>query len=136
MRLDRFAAERWALYGTSSILMDDSDYKRLCAQPDVMRRSEIRAAAILIRPNHPDLASRLTTLLGTPPLPKPSGHQGGPDSDHLHLELDSDELELIVDALGDQEVSLSDAGEPAPSISQVGTLLDRSNQADSSRAAV
>jgi hypothetical protein len=58
--------------------MDDGEYERLCARPDVMRREEIRATVALLRERHNRLAARLSTLLLASPLPKPEGHSGGP----------------------------------------------------------
>ena len=49
--------------GNTPEVVDDSEYKRLCAQPNVMRRDYIRATAALLREDHAELAARLSGLL-------------------------------------------------------------------------
>ena len=116
--------------------MDESQYKRLCAQPDVMRRDSIRATAALVRENHAALAARLSALLAASPVPKPAGHSGGPESDFFYLDLDAAGLDEVATALGDLEAKLAETGAPADQISLAATLLDRWSKADRSRPAV
>ena len=116
--------------------MDDQEYKRLCAQPDVMRRDQIRATASLLADRHAELAARLSALLNAMPLSKPADHAGGRESDFFYLDLDAADLDDVVSALGDLEAELVESGAPADRLSLVGTLLGRWNEADSSRPAV
>ena len=116
--------------------MDDQEYKRLCAQPDVMRRDQIRATAALLREPHPGLAMRVSGLLGAAALPKPQEHSGGAESDFFYIDLDVADLDAIVSALGDLEAQLAESGAPTDQLGWVARLLDRWNDADSSRPAV
>jgi hypothetical protein len=51
----------------------------LCSGPDVIRRSDLRATRIRIEDSRSDLAAELRRL--RPPVDKPAGHRGGPDTD-------------------------------------------------------
>ena|SRR5688500_10643274 len=112
--------------------MNDAEYRRLCTQPHVMRRTEVRATVMRLAEPRPDLAARLRTLLDSPPIPKPSGHDAGPDSDYLILDLEQDEIEDVVDALGDLESTLALDGH-RDQARAAGTLLDRWNAAESGK---
>ena len=110
--------------------MDDAEYRRLCSQPDVMRRTEIRATLTRLTKSRPDLAERLEALLQSAPIPKPPGHDAGADTDYLAIHLTEDEIEAIVDALGDLESALALDGHHDQA-SAAGMLLDRWNAAES-----
>ena len=115
--------------------MDDAEYKRLCATPDVMSRPDLRATEVRLREAQPHLADEIARLLTTQPVPKPRLHESGPESDFIWLDLRDDDLEAIHDALRDQEVLLVEKGEPyPPELSFVTSLADKWNAADSSRS--
>lgn len=116
--------------------MDDREYKRVCAQPDVMRRAAIRATLARLKGRRSDLAMSLASLLGGPAIPKPPGHDSGADTDYLWLDLPSEQIDDIVSELGDLEASLAESDAPAIEVSSTGTLLDLWNSAESSRPAV
>jgi hypothetical protein len=82
--------------------------------------------------SRPDLAARLRALLDSPPIPKPSKHESGADSDYLILDLDQGEIEDVVDALGDLESTLALDGH-LDQAEAAGTLLDRWNAAESGK---
>ena len=110
--------------------MNDAEYRRLCAQPHVMRRTDIRATLTRLAEPRPELATRLHDLLASPPVPKPRGHDAGPDTDYLMIDLAQDEIEEIVDALGELETALA-LDEHTDEARAAGTLLDRWNAAES-----
>ena len=85
--------------------MDESEYKRRCAQPDVMKRADLHASEARLRKTVPALADLLIRVMAGQPVPKPSLHQGARDDDCLYLTLTPDEIEAIHDALRDEEVS-------------------------------
>jgi hypothetical protein len=116
--------------------MDENEYRRLCSQPDVMRRSDIRATISRLQPSCPDLATQLAAVLSSPPVPKPVEHTGGPDTDFLWLDLAEEDIEEIMIELGNLEASLATDDAPSQQLSDAGTLLDRWNAAESSRPAV
>ena len=116
--------------------MDDNEYRRLCSQPDVMRRSDVRATISRLQQSRPDLATRLASLLSSSPVPKPVGHEGGPETDFLWLDLADEDIDEIVSELADLEASLVLDEAPTQQLSDAGTLLDRWNAAESSRPAV
>jgi hypothetical protein len=116
--------------------MDENEYRRLCSQPDVMRRSDIRATVSRLQHSCPNLASRLAVVLSSPPVPKPVEHTGGPDTDFLWLDLAEGDIVEIMRELGNLEASLVIDDAPSQQLSDAGTLLDRWNAAESSRPAV
>ena len=116
--------------------MDDREYRRLCSQPDVMRRTDIRATISRLQESRPDLASRLSSLLSTSPVPKPLGHEGGADTDFLWLDLAEEEIDEIVRELADLEASLALDEAPVQQLTDAVTLVDRWDAAESSRPAV
>jgi hypothetical protein len=115
--------------------VDDAEYKRLCAAPDVMSRPDLRATEVRLREEHAHLAEVIATILGSRPLPKPSLHDAGGESDFLFLDLSAVDIEAIHDALRDQEALLVEGGEPyPPELSFVVTLASKWNNAESSRS--
>ena len=115
--------------------MDDEEYRRLCAAPDVLRRSEIRATHVRMAKRAPELATELERVLQSSPVPKPSQHEGGTDTDFLWLDLHADVLEAIVEELHDQETEL--AQEPTTdraTLGWVAHLADLWAKAESSRS--
>ena len=114
--------------------MDDAEYKRLCAAPDVMSRTDLRATAIRLRDDRPDLAVLIDKVLRSEPVPKPARHTNGSESDFLWLDFSDDDLEAIHDALRDQEIALADDElSPTPELSFVAALAGKWNAAESSR---
>ena len=115
--------------------MDDAEYARLCAQPDVMRRPALRATHARLRRSHPELAQALEAVLVGRPVPKPVEHDGGPDSDFLFLDLSDEEVDAITEAIGDMEASLAqDEATAGTELSTVTTLHDQWLKAESSRS--
>ena len=113
--------------------MDALNYKRLCAQPHVMRRTDIEATIRLLTRDHPELTARLAALLPRAPVPRPAEHAGGSEADYLFLDLDPHDVDALVTAIGAREASLSDAVTDAEGLSLAGTLLDQWSRAESSR---
>ena len=116
--------------------MDDNEYRRICAQPDVMRRSDVRATVARLRGVRPDLADRAAHLLGTVPVPKPAAHAGGSETDYLWLDLDPADIQEIVSELFDLETQQALDDAPALQLGATASLLDRWNAAESTRPAV
>lgn len=116
--------------------MDDQEYKRLCAQPDVMRRAEMRATMTRLKREHAPLAAALERVMGRPALPKPVGFQGSSENDYFYIDLSEDELDAIAEALEDMERSLAASGSDDSELAFVATLHDRWRDAESSRPGV
>ena len=115
--------------------MDDEEYRRVCAAPDVLQRPDVRATYVRLRDRAPSLAAELERLLQSAPVPKPREHEGGPETDYLWLDVGPDVLEAIQDELHDQESEL--AQEPTAdqrTLAWVAHLADLWNNADSSRS--
>jgi hypothetical protein len=113
--------------------LDDQEYKRLCAQPDVMRRADIRATAVRLHADQPQLASILEELLQHAPVPKPADFSGGEEADFFYLDLPAFIVEEIAEALADVERAVALANEGTPELSFVAGLHDRWRAAESSR---
>lgn len=103
--------------------MDDNNYRRLCAQPDVMRRGDIRATITRLATDQSQVAARLTAILSSPPVPKPAADDGGPDTDFLRLDLAAEDIETIVEALGKLEAILASSDAPSAILSSAADLL-------------
>jgi hypothetical protein len=116
-------------------MVDDNEYRQLCDRSDVMRRGDLRATFSRLEYARPDLAARLAALLSGPPVPKPSGHDGGPDTDFLWLDLATGEIEAILEAMAALEAALAESGAPNESLSSAADLVDIWNGAESSRSA-
>lgn len=116
-------------------MLDDNDYRQLCDRPDVMRRGDVRATHSRLELDHPEIAARLSTLLNSVPVPKPPGHDGGPDTDFLWLDLAAEEIDAIVEALVALEAALAESGAPHVALSSAADLVDLWNVAVSSRSA-
>jgi hypothetical protein len=115
--------------------MDDTEYRLLCAAPDVLRRTEVRATAAQLRDRAPHLAAELERLLRSTPVPKPREHQGRAEADFLWVDLDPADVEQIREALRDREVELAqDPEADGATLSWVAQLADRWNGAESSRS--
>lgn len=115
--------------------MDDEEYRRLCAAPNVMARRDLRATEVRLRGRRPDLADAVAAVLRSVPVAKPPKHDGGVEADYLWIDLAADQIEEIHEALREQETSLVQDGEPyQPELSFVADLADRWNEAESSRA--
>jgi hypothetical protein len=114
--------------------MDENEYRRLCSQPDVMRRSDVRATISRLQHRNPDLAARLARLLSSPPVPKPIEHSGGADTEFLWLDLAEADIDEIVTELVDFEASLTVDEAPTQQLSEASALLDLWNEAESSRS--
>jgi hypothetical protein len=115
--------------------VDDQEYKRLCAQPDVMKRSEIRATLTRLRRDHGPLAASLERIMSLRALAKPVNFQGSSENDYFYLDLSEDELEDIADALADLERALAMSGTDASELAFVASLHDKWRDAESSRPA-
>jgi hypothetical protein len=67
---------------------------------------------------------------------EPADHSGGRELDFFYLDLDVADVDDVVNALGDLEAQMAESGAPTDQLSLAATLLDRWNDADSSRPAV
>jgi hypothetical protein len=113
--------------------MDDQEYKRLCAQPDVMQRSVIRATIVRLKTAQPELAGVLEHILRASPLPKPLGYSGSSENDFFYLDLSESNLESIQEAIADVEVFLAQSGNGSSELEFVASLHDKWRAAESSR---
>ena len=113
--------------------MDDREYRRLCSQPDVTARGDLRATAVRLTDRRPDLAAEVQRLLAGSPVPRPSEHEGSRETDYLWLDISDETIEEIVDELGTLEADLVETGAPHRTVSVAAELLDRWNAAESSR---
>ena len=119
--------------------MDDNEYKRLCAQPDVMHRPDVRASMLRLRRRRPELATLLARILETDAVPRPHPFTGGPDSDYLWLDLQQGDLDDIADAFAGLEIEICQSEDRDTSrgdLSTVARLHDLWRNAQSSRPAV
>lgn len=115
--------------------MDDEEYRRLCAAPDVLRRSVVRATYFRMRDRAPHLAAELERLLESSPVPKPVEHEGGVESDYLWLDVHPDTLEAVEEELHDQETDLAqDPAADSATLRWVAHLADLWTKAESSRS--
>ena len=115
--------------------MDDEEYRRLCAAPDVLRRAEIRATYFRMRDRAPHLAAELERLLQSAPVPKAAEHEGRAETDYLWLDLQPDTLEAIEEELHDQETELAqDPAADGATLRWVAHLADLWSAAESSRS--
>jgi hypothetical protein len=85
--------------------MDDAEYRRLCAAPDVMKRADLHATEARLRRTAPVLADLVVQVMAGQSVPKPELHDGTNDDDYLYLDLAPDEIDAIHDALRDEETS-------------------------------
>ena len=114
--------------------MNDAEYRRLCAAPNVLRRADIRSTVARLREREPRLAEQLTQVLRSSPVPKPAEHQGGPETDYLGLDLSPEDIQSIVDALFDLEAELAqDPRTERSDLSSAAALVDLWNGAESTR---
>ncbi len=68
--------------------MDWDEYKRRCDQPGTFSRWMLeQTRELLEQAEAGELASKISTNLGTPPLPKPADHKAGRATDMFELEL-------------------------------------------------
>jgi hypothetical protein len=116
--------------------MDEREYRRICSQPDVMRRSDLRATLHRLQGVRPDLTHELHALLRASPVPKPAHHDGGRDTEFLWLDLAPEVIQEIVDELAALEASLVAEGQGSGRLEAAATLLDRWNAAESSRPGI
>jgi hypothetical protein len=79
--------------------LNSHDYRRLVTVPNSFHRGVLEQTEKLLRPTHPDLAEVVQAALSSPPVPKPSQHAGGPETDHLLVQVPEDRASAIVDAL-------------------------------------
>jgi hypothetical protein len=84
--------------------MDDAEYRRLCAAPDVMKRATLQATVARLRRRDPELADIVARVMTGQTVPRPTLHAGTRDDDFLYLDLEPGEIEAIHDALIDEEV--------------------------------
>lgn len=119
-----------------SLFVDDQEYKRLCAQPDVMRRADLRATIARLGPQHAELRNALARVLASSPLQKPSGFQGGPENDYFYLDISEQDLFAIADVIADIEISLADSEDGSAELNFVAELHDTWRDKESSRPAV
>ena len=116
--------------------MDEQEYKRICRQPDVMRRADLRATLRRLQDVRPDLAHELHAVLRASPVPQPVHHDGGRDTEFLWLDLAPKVIEEIVDELAALEADLVTEAQGSGVLEAAATLLDRWNAAESSRPAI
>jgi hypothetical protein len=83
--------------------MDDAEYRRLCAAPDVMKREHILSTEARLRRTAPHLDDLLVRVLAGDTVPRPQRHDGTRDDDFLYLDLAPEEIEAIHDELRDEE---------------------------------
>ena len=110
--------------------MDAEEYRTICTRPDVIRRPVIEATVRRLSSNHADLIGPLKELLTRGPVPKPPLHHAGSHSDYFLVDLAPDQLEEIVNALGDLEAGLATGAHGSTAeLDYTGQLLDTWNRA-------
>lgn len=111
-------------------MMDAEQYKEICSEPDVLRRTVIEATARRLAEDEPELADRLFEQVSGAPVPKPAKHDAGSHSDYFLITLSAADFEDVVAALEDLEASaLMDPRCIAEERGYVGYLLDVWNDA-------
>ncbi len=110
--------------------MDADQYKEICSEPDVLRRTVIEATARRLSECEPVLADCLFEQVSGAPVRKPAKHDAGPHSDYFLITLSAAELEDVVGALEDMEASvLMDRRCIAEERGYIGYLFDVWNDA-------
>ena len=83
--------------------MDIATYKQLASRSDAFRRVTLTDTAVVVVNSDAALAKRVGEQLDQSPIPKPSQHGGGPDTDIFQVCLPLATVEAIVDVLSDAE---------------------------------
>lgn len=108
--------------------MDAANYKRICAQADVLPRGVVEATHRLVSQVDAVLAAKVRRILAVEPVPKPPRHLAGAHSDYLPIGvLPHREIEAVVEALGELEAAAVASGNVR--LTDVGGLLDAWNRA-------
>lgn len=108
--------------------MDAADYKRICAQSDVLPRGVVEATHGLVSHVDAVLAAKVRKILAIEPVPKPPRHDAGAHSDYLPIGVVSRrEIEAVVEALGELEAAAVASGNVR--LTDVDGLLDAWNRA-------
>ena len=106
--------------------MTPEDYRNSISSPDVFRRSELEESVRILqgtRRRHVDL---LVKVLAEPPMPKPSKHQGGPDTDHFRVAIPQGTVSEMLDELLSAEAeAVAPNGSTTPLASRRAALVDR-----------
>ena len=78
-----------------------------------------------MRTVNPLIANKLQAIISAGPIEKPEKHRGGPETDFFQVQLDQSELEVIVEAFCELEVSnLTSRGATTLTASHYATMLD------------
>ena len=77
--------------------MDWDEYKRRCDEPRVFSRWMLeQTRELLERAEANELASKIGSSLGGPPLPKPRDHKAGRATDMFELELEHPDARAVL----------------------------------------
>jgi hypothetical protein len=109
--------------------MDSTTYREQTSRADAFRRVTLTDTAIALESTDTDLALRVRTLLEQSSIPKPEGHNDGPDTDIFQVELPLATVDAIVEALGTAEAgAVATDGTTTREASHFATLLDTWNR--------
>lgn len=109
-------------------MMNAADYRRVTRLPTVMSERAIRATVALLEHTRPRLSTLVASTLARSPIEKPPRHEGDANTSHFWIHLSSDEVEAVVNALGDLEAALTDTGAAHSQVSGAADLLDMWNR--------
>ena len=106
--------------------MDTESYKKKCKLPEAFSRYELKQTLCALEKVKSDKKDLVLEALQSKAIEKPDSHEGGQDTDYLLVNIKITDAEIIVEALGDLEVSsVSLEGYTTPLASQYASLLDR-----------
>jgi len=89
-----------------------------------VRRPLLRATILRLQQRWSEMAAAFERQMQTAPRAKPAQRQGGSETDEFNVELRRDQIEQIVEVLGDTEGSLAESGAPTFRVSATADLLD------------
>ncbi len=84
--------------------MTADEYKKLCNQPNVFSRSDLKFTERTLRAKNLSVALRISEFLENSPITKPKKHKGDKFTDYFLVVLPEPEAEIIIDAFTELEV--------------------------------